>query len=299
MIDLIKEVLSHFSLFFFHHPDASDDDRSSLEQMPADPLNGPNSLIELDMSSASERGGRMRNEDSRNFACDVACVSDGIGGAPYGDVLAQICTRAFPDEWKAANGCGAERMVSAIIEVDNLASRISAYLEGGSGATLVAAARVPGDELVLGSVGDSAAFMLTPDGALKAYFGPAGRISQESNAMNVALGYHLLSSEAGRAIPGAIDLAVVPIPAGTKVLLCTDGVWSQLSEERIAELLRTCDDPYEAAYRIVREAVGARGESSDNATAIVIVARDCTATACGNEPFDPLDSSLIERAPRT
>ena len=299
MIDLINEVLSYLSPSFFRHPDVSDDDGISQEKTPTCPLNEPNSFIELDMSSASERGGRMRNEDSRNFARDVACVSDGIGGAPYGDVLAQICTRAFPDEWKAANGCGAERMISAIIKVDNLASRISTYLEGGSGATLVAAARVPGDELVLGSVGDSAAFTLTPDGACKAFFGPAGRISQESNAMNVALGYHLLSSEAGRAIPGAIDLAVVPIPAGTKVLLCTDGVWSQLSEERIAELLRTCDDPYEAAYRIVREAVEARGESSDNATAIVIVARDCTATACGNEPFDPLDSSLIERTPRT
>ena len=321
----IKEALSAFPLPFLRHLEGGDAaqggainphpsphsndaevDAPGLRDEHAD--NGEDSpetapipqddepAVVFDISSASERGGRMRNEDSSFFTRSIACVSDGIGGAPYGDVLSQICAHAFLDEWAASCEDGEARMASAIIGVDNLASRVSAYLEGGSGSTLVAAAQAQEHLLVLGSVGDSAAFVLSPEGTFDAYFGPRGRHSQTGNAMNVALGYHLLSDETGHAIPGTIDFASVPVPAGTKVLLCTDGVWSQLPQERIVELLKACSDPYEAACRIVREAVEARGESSDNATALVIMARERDVDQGSKEPFALLDD-LLERTP--
>lgn len=236
--------------------------------------------VGLIASGSSERGSRARNEDSFDIgkstgACeDCLCVSDGIGGAPYGDIMSKLCCSEFLQVWKDSGGdrdvyrrwrVGEWCMWRAFSATDAFVSRVSKHLGKGSGATLVAAARCD-DELVFARVGDSTAYVLMPEGGLVHVFGDSGRVSTESNALKAAMGYHMLEQGSGVV---RVQTATVPLREGMRVLLCTDGVWTQLGLDRIAELLAMYDDPYSSAYRIVREAVEAAEAQSDNATAVV------------------------------
>lgn len=233
----------------------------------------------LVMAASSERGARLSNEDSTWCGVGIACVSDGIGGAPFGDVMAKLCCGAFGEAWKSALddvGKAARRwqlgewcMYRAFASVDAFVSKVSSCLGQGSGATLVAVAAC-GGELVFGRMGDSTAYVLRDDGELEHVFGDdSGRSLAGGNALRTAMGYHVLRG--GRS--AHLQTARVPMREGTRVLLCSDGVWDQLSAARIAELLSRNDDPRAASHRIVLDAVEVGGSRSDNATAIVLDVR--------------------------
>ncbi|NJE80425.1 hypothetical protein E0L17_03690 [Olsenella sp. SW781] len=227
----------------------------------------------LSLAGASDQGGRLCNEDSFMTHGEVGVISDGIGGAPYGDLFSRLCCQAFLDDWKeavaAASRRGSKRdgeslMRSTFGSVDRFVSRASRYLGKGSGATLISAARW-GDGLLIGSVGDTAAFCLGRDGRLVRIMADDGRAEGGGNALREAMGYRLIEHDANR-----VQIALLPLSASQRVLLCSDGVWTQLPENRVAEILSESDDPYTAAFRLVHEAAAACGPSSDNATAIVI-----------------------------
>ncbi|MDP1807143.1 MAG: SpoIIE family protein phosphatase, partial [Acidimicrobiales bacterium] len=55
---------------------------------------------------------------------------------------------------------------------------------------------------------------------------------------------------------------------GDRILLCSDGLTNELSDERIASTLRQIADPQEAAHDLVRQARAAGG--SDNITVVVV-----------------------------
>ncbi len=231
------------------------------------------------MAVSSERGARLGNEDSAWYGDGIACVSDGIGGAPFGDVMAKLCCGAFGEAWRSALGAvgdAAERwrlgewcMYQAFASVDAFVSKASSCLGEGSGATLVAVAAC-GGELVFGRMGDSTAYILCDDGELAHVFGDDhGRSSSAGNALRTAMGYHVLQNSGQT----SLQTARVPMRDGMKVLLCSDGVWDQLSATRLAELLSRTDDPRTAARGIVLEATEAGGDRSDNATAVVICVR--------------------------
>lgn len=230
-------------------------------------------------ASSSERGARLGNEDCAWCGDDCACLSDGIGGAPFGDVMSRLCCGAFDKAWKSALdavGDAAGRwalgewcMYQAFVSVDAFVSKVSSYLGEGSGATLVAVAACEG-ELVFGRMGDSTAYVLCDDGGLEHVFGnDRGRIRAGGNALRAAMGYHVLRN--GGNAP--LQTASMPMREGMKILLCSDGVWDQLPTARIAELLSLDGEPCTASRSIVLEAAEAGGERSDNATAVVIDVR--------------------------
>ena len=235
--------------------------------------------LEVVASACSERGSRALNEDSFMIAGDLMCVSDGIGGAPHGDIVSRVCCGALVDEWRR-EPADEDGMVRAFCAADDLVSRVSGYLGKGSGATLVAAARC-GEKMVFGCVGDSAAWLLPPAGGLVRVFEASGRLREAGSALDAAMGYRMLQG-GGRA---CVRIATAPMLPGTKVLLCTDGVWSQLPCRHIGSILSNHDDPYAAAYRIVREAVSAGGEAGDNATALVACVREVCADRDQQTPF--------------
>lgn len=251
---------------------------TSVGRRPAADARGAQGLT-LVMAASSERGARLANEDSAWYENDIACVSDGIGGAPFGDVMARLCCGAFGEAWRSALdavGGAAKRwrlgewcMYQAFASVDAFVSKASSCLGEGSGATLVAVAAC-GGELVFGRMGDSTAYILHDDGELAHVFGDDhGRSSAGGNALRTAMGYHVLHNS-GQA---SLQTARVPMRDGMKVLLCSDGVWDQLPAARLAELLSRADDPRAAARGIVFEATEAGGGRSDNATAVVIGVR--------------------------
>lgn len=175
----------------------------------------------LEIGCASHTGNRSSNEDYAAFSgtSDFFAVSDGIGGAPYGDVMSRLACnaaiRAFDE------GADIQEAFEVANEFVSLASEL---LGEHSGATLLLAAR-HGSKLTFASVGDSRAFLLR-NGLLVALT-EAGRANANSNALDKAVGY-------GHMEP---DMAEVRLLAGDRLLLCTDGVWEYVASERLSEML--------------------------------------------------------------
>lgn len=65
-----------------------------------------------------------------------------------------------------------------------------------------------------------------------------------------------------------VDLVTVPIEAGDRILLCTDGLTSMIDEDAIRGILDSEADPDDASKHLVAEAVRAGG--SDNITVVVV-----------------------------
>jgi len=63
----------------------------------------------------------------------------------------------------------------------------------------------------------------------------------------------------------------IPCSQGDRFLICSDGVTDGLSDQRIAEALKSCPRNLPPAQHLVAEAVLSSGK--DNATAIIVALR--------------------------
>ena len=107
--------------------------------------------------------------------------------------------------------------------------------------------------LVLGNVGDSRAYYLSVDGKLS-------QITEGGDNLNQAVGDYR-----GTISPHIFTVDLVRI--GDKILICSDGVYGQITEEKIKEILEGERDVEKVAQRLV--SVGQEA-SRDDASAIVI-----------------------------
>ena len=214
------------------------------------------------------RGFRTKNEDY-SLAVDgdsFYALADGIGGAPFGDVMARIaCARAY-EAWKESGKEGAsclERLSRAIGCADEACSRVSGWLGGqGSGTTLLIASYEQG-RMHIASVGDSAAFALK-DGKLIRLTG-IGRRSRNDKALEEALGYDLNPKP---------NYWVGDKDACDAYLLCTDGMWDDISDEGIEVVAsRFMTEWKKGTPDEILDAMMHLSMGRDNATAILLTSR--------------------------
>jgi protein phosphatase len=228
---------------------------------------------------------RQVNEDSHLSAPPVWVVADGMGGHDGGDVASRIVVEEFAglsesryDPHRAAE------VVSATLA--RCQERIAAYSAdqraGGqqhfhSGTTAVVAVLVEashGPQWLLANLGDSRAYrffdgtlsQVSVDHSVVQELVDAGSITAEDAAS------HPDRNVVTRALGGASsvepDFFHLTVPAGMRLLLCSDGVSGMLEQEQMASILDATPDPRDAAERLVLAAVAEGGR--DNATAIVI-----------------------------
>ena len=215
-------------------------------------------------------GRRYKNEDYFHMdgRHNLWIISDGIGGAPFGEVISRVACNYFARTWGKSEFMELEvkkRLAACLDETDSYVNDLSDLLGGnGSGATFTAACYLSGS-LSMVSIGDSRAYFLR-DGNLQHVCGD-GRASGYSNTLDQALGYHM------ELHPSIVTIFPEP---GDILLLCTDGVWSTQSNQTIVssllgelqtrqELLES-GNPQRMAYQVVENA-----DMSDNATAVVVL----------------------------
>ena len=229
--------------------------------------------VAFSMGASSGRGGRERNEDSYALGPTFACVSDGIGGASYGDVMSKLCCGKMRSELQRRGCASEEDMAELIDDVDQFASEAGEYLAGpvgGAGATLVCAALAPDcRHAIVGRVGDSMAYVLRRGaGSLEQAVGGSGRAGipgEPANMLDAAMGIRTRMGKAPE--PRCTTIALRP---GDRLLLCSDGVWDQLTAQTIIDVLDEDASPRTIAAKLVDLAVDAKGARSDNATAVVV-----------------------------
>jgi len=226
---------------------------------------------------------REGNEDSYLTEEPLFAVADGMGGHRGGEVASQLAVETLEKLFKQGAGDLPDQVQEAnrvVFERSVLDRKVA-----GMGTTLTAAL-VEGDRVRLAHVGDSRAYLLrdgkvrllTEDHTLVHRMVTEGEISQEEAETHPQRS--VLTRAVGVDTVVDVDEDTVHILPGDRLLLCTDGLTSMVSEEVIEEVLGDVPDPQEAAQRLVRMANEAGGV--DNTTVVVLDFSDDDAAARPN-----------------
>lgn len=215
---------------------------------------------------------RDHNEDSLIIIPPLFAVADGMGGHEAGEVASEITVNTLAE--LVPNHLDAEGLTAAV-EAANY-NVLKAPRQGvgrnGMGTTLTAA-MLEGERLLIAQVGDSRAYLLhkgslqqiTRDHSLMADLIEAGQITPEEAR------HHPNRSVITRAIGSDIhmrpDIYELNVSAGDRVLLCSDGLSSMVSNHAIEAIMRRQSDPQLCADELVAAALENGG--ADNVTVIV------------------------------
>ena len=159
----------------------------------------------------------------------------------------------------------------------------------GMGTTLCALALARsegGDVLAVANVGDSRVYrygdgrltQVSDDHSLVADLVRAGDLTEEEAARHPQR--NILTRALGIESALSVDTWELPIQADDRYLLCSDGLFNEIDDDRIAALLAGHDNPELTAATLVRAAVDAGGH--DNVTALVV---DVDAAPSAQEPW--------------
>ena len=236
-------------------------------------------FLELQPFGVTDAGKvRQNNEDAMLIGDGedetLFVVADGIGGFEAGEVASSLAVDVLrdlqPDEpFKAAIGEANRRIVAAGRGDEKLS---------GMGTTIVAVRfggtqREPVAEVA--HVGDSRAYLLrggdmkpvTEDHSLVAELVRSGDLTRDQAAEHPQK--NLITRALGADEEVDVDTAIMPVEAGDRILLCSDGLSDMVHEDGISLILaESPDDPEKAARGLLSAALDAGG--NDNITVVVI-----------------------------
>ncbi len=219
--------------------------------------------------------GRQRrdNEDSAFARAPVFVVADGMGGAQAGEVASKIAIEAF-EAGLGGSGSPEERLAVRAREANRQIydrSRTELGREG-MGTTLTAAYLDDGS-VAIAHVGDSRAYLfrdgeltrLTQDHSLVDELVRRGKLTEEQAAEHPQRS--IITRALGPEPEVEVDTYTFSVRRGDVLLLCSDGLTSMVSEERIGQVLAASESLDEAADRLIQEANDAGGR--DNITVVL------------------------------
>ncbi|MET0811461.1 MAG: protein phosphatase 2C domain-containing protein [Microbacterium sp.] len=219
---------------------------------------------------------RSLNEDAHLAASPVFVVADGMGGHEAGD----RASAAVIEEFSTCVG----RSSLELEDVRRALSRARAAVETLStsgdvraGTTLsgVVIASVDGMGYWLAvNIGDSRTYRLaggeleqiSVDHSVVQELIEAGELSIEQAATDRRR--NIITRAIGASSTGDADYWLFPAELGDRILVCSDGLTSDVPDARIREVLASAVDPQAAADLLVAEAVDAGGR--DNITVVVV-----------------------------
>lgn len=199
-------------------------------------------------------------------------LADGVGGLSGGDLAAQYAVSTIISSYyEQEKGDPPDRLARAIAEANQVI-----YAEGQDQetprtiATTVVAAVIRGRELIVGSVGDSPAFLmrdanprkLTMDHTVETMRREAGQPLEEDEP-----GGRKLVRVLGSGPSVKVDIISGPVRDGDCVVLCSDGLTRYLSPEEIEQTVATLS-PARAVRGLIQLA-NERG-GADNISVIVL-----------------------------
>ena len=256
------------------------------------PIEQPRIALGLSQSTGLER---LHNEDAllvmvSNSAGEetipdfgLFVVADGMGGHRSGEIASAIASRAvakhltqetfaglFDIETQAFDRAPVLEVVrQAILNANQQVVRL---LPGG-GTTLTAAVLL-GEQLTIGHVGDSRAYVIsngeakviTRDHTFVSRLLEMGEVTQEEAIDHPQR--HVLYRAIGQGEHLEVDVFTHPTPHGGMLLICSDGLWGVVPDEKISSIVDQAADPQEACDELIHAAN--QGGCPDNITAVLV-----------------------------
>ncbi|MCP4005900.1 MAG: serine/threonine-protein phosphatase [bacterium] len=236
--------------------------------------------MSLRYAACTDVGRRRRvNEDAFAIRADrgLFVVADGLGGHVAGRRASSTATAAFVSSLLLADGISRPDAMRYGALCANAALHDAAEREPdlrGMATTLVAIWVVE-NQLTLAHVGDSRIYLLrsgslrplTLDHSVVGELEAQGQLSPEQVATHPQR--HVITRALGVRLRVEPDIASMRVQCGDVVLLCSDGINGQLTDEDICDTLVSRADDLDAAARSLISEANARG-GSDNATAVLV-----------------------------
>ena len=219
---------------------------------------------------------RALNEDAHLALPPVFVVADGMGGHEAGERASAAVVAEFADCVGRAS-LGLDDVRIALSRARQIVQELSTSGDVRAGTTLsgVFIASVDGMGYWLAvNIGDSRTYRLA-DGELEQIsvdhsvvqeLIEAGELTVEDAATDRRR--NIITRAIGASSTGDADYWLFPADLDDRILVCTDGLTSEVPESRIREVLSTTSDPQEAADVLVADAVRAGGR--DNVTVVIV-----------------------------
>ena len=226
-------------------------------------------------AAATDQGlGRSNNEDSIFAGNRLFVVADGMGGLPAGELASDILVQALAvvDDMPDTD----EPLQDLLAALRTANERIEAAIaddgaRDGMGTT-VTALLLSGDAVAALNVGDSRCYLVR-DGGLT-------QLTRDDTYVQALVDQGVLTPDDARRHPqrALVTQAVqggdfqptgrmVPIRAGDRFLLCSDGLSDYVTDEVIGETLRSVTDRVKCADELIRRTLQAG--APDNVSVIV------------------------------
>lgn len=277
------------------------DRREEAEIMPA-PV--PPCGVRIQVAGLSDRGRKRPDNEDRWLVADLtercawvhgplpvhelgergvlAVVADGMGGAAAGEVASDMAVHAIyarmVDGWSSHPDVTPAHFALRLREAVETANAVvyahaTAHPQLLGMGTTATAAGVLGDQIYVAQVGDSRAYLvregrahqLTKDQSLVQRLVESGDLGEDEAARSPQRNI-LLQSLGGDATVN-VDLTRQVARAGDALILCSDGLFTEIGPDGIAEVVEREHDPARACRALVRLASDRGG--CDNITVVL------------------------------
>jgi serine/threonine protein phosphatase PrpC len=207
-------------------------------------------------------------------------VADGMGGHEQGERASLLAAQTFSREvigkfgaqWMGGGGENSESIQEILESAMRMANQAVMLNLPGSGTTLTAAL-VFSRQVFLTHIGDSRAYFLgkeirqiTHDHSLVQRLVDQGHISTEEAGRFAQR--NVLLKAVGQVEGIENDFLSMPWEHGSRLLLCTDGLWGVLSDSEIFRISKNYPSPQDAATALARQANTMGGP--DNISVIIV-----------------------------
>lgn len=209
-------------------------------------------------------------------------VADGMGGHENGERASALATRAIAraiinsfylklldeDVTEDDRPIISEALAEAVQQANDV---ISSKTDGG---TTVTAAAIVGDLAYVAHVGDSRAYLvtgekieqITRDHSLVQRLIELDQLTPEEAATHPQRS--VLYRAIGQSESVEIDTITRRLPAGARLMICSDGLWSFVPEAQLHSTILASRSPQEACDKLIKLANDSGG--NDNITVVVI-----------------------------
>lgn len=228
----------------------------------------------MNMYAADSHPGMRRDHNEDSYKADpehgLWVIADGVGGHSHGEVASTIATETVQQDLSKGS-----TLVDAIQHSHKaIIQEINSRTASNMGSTVVALS-LKGVDYEVAWVGDSRAYI---------YNGDIKQISRDHNPVSEMLARGAITAEQAAIHPErnvlsqslgvSENISVKPgrirghIRPGDQILLCSDGLTDELSDQSIAQIMTEQRSPKEQVDALIQGALDAGGR--DNITVVVV-----------------------------
>lgn len=243
-------------------------------------VDAPQRPFRLNYGFGSHRGLRRElNEDSLVVTGNLFAVADGMGGHEAGEVASRICVETLASGVRQVrDDLTAEQLQQLMVTSDHAIRSVAGSRAGTTLAGVAIVRERQGLYWMVFNVGDSRVYRVSG--------GELSQVSVDHSEVQEMVDSGYLSREEARHHPrrhvitralgpggaSAADFWMLPVHDGDRLMVCSDGLTSEVDDDEILQELSAHPAPQDAVDALIRSALHSGGR--DNITIIVVDVED-------------------------